>query len=59
MPMVLRVRTIEEHRGCPDGSSLFGGDGANVQHIVSSDEGVSVLVLELTVDILFCLMRHL
>ena len=39
-------------------SSLLGTNRANVQHIVAADEGVAVLVLQLSVDILLRLLSR-
>ena len=37
--------------------SLLCRDGADVQNIIAADESVTVLVLQLTVDVFLCLRR--
>ncbi len=56
---------MEDGAGCTGppaaavASSLLGRNRADVEHIVSSNESISVLVLELAIDVFFCLVRHL
>ena len=38
-------------------SSLLGTDSADIEHVVATDEGVAILVLELPVHVLLCLFH--